>query len=103
MATVKWKIQAPLSIQLSKFTVCIYREGEEDEGESLLCSKDVPYKKEEVDYCLKIPIAELTQTVDRENQYTVCIEATRTDNKGIRSDRVDLTTKPGISVFESWY
>ncbi len=96
MATVKWKIQVPLSIQLSKFTVRIYREDEGDEGEALLCSEDVPYKSDEVDYCLKIPSAELTQTVGRVNQYTVCIEATRIDNKGIKSDRVNVTTKPGI-------
>ena len=89
MATVKWKIQTPLSIQLSKFTVRIYGEDEEE----ALCFKDVPYKRDKVDYCFKIPITKLK--VGQVTQYTVCVEATRTDDKVIRSDRVNLTTKRG--------
>ncbi len=89
-AIVKWRVQSPLSIEFSKFTVSIYTQDEEDP----LCSENVPYDRNKSQYYHELVDNKLANS-DHNGKYSVVIEAIRTDDVTVKSDTYPLTTKPG--------
>ena len=90
-ATVVWQIQQPLSIQLSRYNLLIYKKGR-GSLEEWVCvhTEHVPCVLDQNEQHCRFSVPELETSKD-EFDYEVKIEAERVDHQKIYSDQTAMT------------